>query len=68
MPSKKRIEPLAELERDLALSPEENEALWRIRRLNAMDPHEYLRFLLAATKDMPASRQTPPADTEPFEL
>lgn len=68
MPSKKRIEPLDELERDLALSAEDNEALWRIRRLNAMDPHEYLRFLLQTTKDMPASREIPPIDFEPFEL
>lgn len=68
MPSKKRTEPLDELERDLTLSAEENQALWEVRRFNAMDPHEYLRFLLQATKDMPASRELPPADTEPFEL
>lgn len=68
MESKKQIDLLDELERDLALSPEENEALWRIRGLNAMDPHEYLQFLLQATKDTPASRETPPADAEPFEL
>ena len=42
-------------------------ALDRAERHNVMTQDEYLAFLLALTKDLPASRDTNTAD-EPFEL
>lgn len=67
MPSRKPVEPLDELAKELTLTPEENEQLWRVRRLNRMGPDEYLHFLLAFTKDLPASREISGPD-EPFEI
>ena len=67
MPSGKTVEPLDELAKELALTPEENQQLWRVRSLNRMGPAEYLDFLLAFTKDLPASREISGPD-EPFEI
>lgn len=67
MPSEKPVQPLDELANELKLTPEENEKLWRIRRLNTMGPREYLSFLLALTKDLPASREVS-GPSEPFEI
>jgi hypothetical protein len=67
MPSKK-VEPLDELAGDLALTPEQNDQLWRVRRLNRMSPQEYLEFLLAFTEGVPPSREVSPEPEELFEL
>jgi hypothetical protein len=67
MPSKGRAEPLDSFERDVPVSAEDNEALWRVRAFNVMDPYEYLAFLLAFTKDEPPSREIN-TDSEPFTL
>ena len=67
MPFRKAVEPLDELARELALTSAENEQLWRLRRLNQMGPSEYLDFLLAFTKNVPASREISGPD-EPFEI
>jgi len=66
MQSKKPVEPLDTLEVDVPTTAADNEALWRVRQLNQMDPHEYLEFLLLFTKDLPADRHI--TDGEPFEL
>ena len=42
-------------------------ALDRAERHNVMTEKQYLAFLLALTKDLPASRETTDSD-EPFEL
>ncbi len=68
MPIEETVEPLDELARELVLTPEQNEQLWRVRDLNRMDPKQYLDFLLAATKDLPPSREILPPPKELFEL
>ena len=45
----------------------DNAALERVRVLNAMDPHEYLAFLLAFAPQHPPSRDVT-VWPEPFEL
>jgi hypothetical protein len=68
MASTKRVEPLDELAAEmLRLTPEENEALWRVRERNRMGPHEYLEFLLAFATQ-PRAQETIQDDIEPFEL
>jgi hypothetical protein len=52
---------------DVAI-PVANEALWRVRALNAMDPYEYLEFLVRFTKDLPPSGEIDAPWPEPFEL
>jgi hypothetical protein len=66
MPSPKPVEPLDTFAVDVPVTAADNEALWRSRQLNDMDPHEYLQFLLAFTKDLPAERHI--TDGDPFEL
>jgi hypothetical protein len=66
MPSK--VEPLDELAGDLALTRDENEQLWRVRRLNRMNAREYLDFLVAFTERVPPSREVLPEPKELFEL
>ncbi len=68
MQSRRAVEPLDELAEELALTPEQNEQLWRVRQLNRMDPQQYLDFLLACTKDTPPSRDVLPEPKELFEL
>lgn len=66
MRSQKRVEPLDTFESDVPITAADTEAQWRARQLNDMDPHEYLQFLLAFTKNLPAERHI--IDAEPFEL
>jgi hypothetical protein len=66
MQSRKSVEPLDMFEIDVPATTADNEALWRARERNDMSPHEYLQFLLAFTKDLPADRGI--VDGEPFEL
>ena len=68
MPSKKPVEPLDTFEIDVPTTPEDNEALWRVRQLNTMSPEEYLQFLLTFTKNLPPSRETNSDSDEPFVL
>ncbi len=69
MPSKKRVEPLDELEAGLATTPEDNEALWRVRELDRMSPQEYLEWCIELTRDLPSSREDINSpDDEPFTL
>jgi hypothetical protein len=68
MQSKKPVEPLDTFELDVPTTPADNEALWRVRALNAMSPDEYLQFLLTFTKNLPASRETNSDSDEPFVL
>ena len=67
MPSNAPVEPLWTLETDVPTTIADVEALWRVRELNWMPPAEYLEFLLAFTKDVPASREIVTFD-EPFTL
>jgi hypothetical protein len=67
MPSKKRVEPLDGFDRDVPTTPADNAALWRVRDLNYMDPHEYLQFLLTFTANEAPSREITPWP-EPFTL
>ncbi len=48
-------------------SPEESEALWRARTAYPITDEQYLRFLLAAVKDHPPTREIPEFH-EPFVL
>ncbi len=64
----RRVEILDELERDLAVTPEESEKLWSLRRYSTMDANEYLDFLLAFTRGIPPSREPSPQPAELFEL
>lgn len=68
MRSQKKAEPLDGLESEVRVSAADNAALQRARALNAMDPDEYLRFLLAFTKTTPPSRETNTDADEPFTL
>jgi hypothetical protein len=70
MQSTKRVEPLDELaEQLLAMTPEENEALWRIRGLDYLSPQDYLAWCSFLTRNLPASREDLAADDHlPFEL
>jgi len=68
MQSKRRVEPLDTFEEDVPTTAADNAALWRARDLNAMDPHEYLDFLIRFTKGLPPSRETNSDTDEPFEL
>ena len=68
MQSKKRVQPLDSFEVDVPTTAADNEALWRIRQLNSMNPDEYLQFLLALTKGLPPSRETNSDSDEPFTL
>ncbi len=68
MQSKRRVEPLDTFELDVPTTAADNAALWRARDHTAMDPHEYLDFLVRFTKDRPASRETNSDTDEPFEL
>lgn len=67
MPSKKPVEPLDSLETDVPTTPDDNEALWRLRDRNTMDSHAYLAFLRRFAKDRGERELTDP-DAEPFEL
>lgn len=67
MPSKRPVEPLDGFEVDVPTTDADNVALWHVRDLNAMGPHEYLQFLLTFTAEEPASREITPWP-EPFEL
>jgi hypothetical protein len=49
-------------------TPEERDALERVRELNRMTPAEFLEFLSQFTKNHPPSRETNSPDDEPFEL
>jgi len=70
MQSTKRVEPLDELaEQLLAMTPEENEALWRVRELDYLSPRDYLAWCSFLTRNLPASREDLAAhDHLPFEL
>jgi hypothetical protein len=68
MQSKKRVEPLDTFEADVPITPADNEALWKIRELNRMNPDEYLEFLLTFTANLPPSRETNSDSDEPFSL
>lgn len=63
-----KAEPLDTFETDVPVSAADNEALQRARAFNAMDPDEYLRFLLAFTKNVTPSRETNTDADEPFTL
>ena len=47
---------------------EEVAALERVESYNQMSPEDYLQFLLALTKGLPASRETNSDSDEPFTL
>jgi hypothetical protein len=49
-------------------TPADVAALARAERHNRLDSDEYLAFLLALTKDLPASRETNSDTDEPFVL
>lgn len=68
MQSKKRVEPLDTFEVDVPTTAADNTALWIARDHTAMDPHEYLDFLIRFTKNLPPSRETNSDSDEPFEL
>ena len=70
MQSTKPVEPLDELaEQLLALTPEENEALWRVRERDYLSPKEYLAWCTFLTRNLPASRDDLATDEHlPFEL
>ncbi len=68
MRSRRAVESLDELERDLAVTPDESERLWLLRSYNAMNAEEYLAFLVACTRDLPPSREPSPEPEELFEL
>jgi hypothetical protein len=68
MQSQKPVEPLDTLEQDVPTTAEDTAALERIRELNAMDPHEYLAFLVAFSKHHPPGRETGSDDDLPFTL
>jgi hypothetical protein len=61
-----RVKPLDTLETDVPTTAADNEALWRARQLDSMEPHEYLQFLLKLTRDLPPDRHITAG--EPFEL
>jgi len=56
-----------DLERDVPTTDTDVAALEAVRHLNAMDPYEYLRFLLLFAPQHPPTREIPPFH-EPFEL
>jgi hypothetical protein len=60
---------LDELEAGLAITPEDNEALWRVRELDRMSPREYLEWCTFLTRNLPSSRDDLNSpDDEPFTL
>ena len=69
MQSKRRVEPLDELEAGLAMTEKDNEMLWRVRELDRMTPDEYLAWCSYVTRDLPSSREDINSpDDEPFTL
>jgi hypothetical protein len=70
MQSKKRVEPLDELAGQLqAMTPEENEKLWRVRELDWLPPREYIAWCSYLTRNLPVSREDLATDEHlPFEL
>ena len=66
MRSNERVEVL-DFETAVPTTAADVDALERARLFNAMDPHEYLAFLLAFTDRHPPGRDIPPFH-EPFEL
>ena len=58
---------MSNLEADVPTTAADNDALWRVRDLNRMEPAEYLEFLLTFTEGVPASREICAFD-EPFTL
>lgn len=68
MQSKKRVEPI-DFEKAVPTTAEDVSALARAREQSyKMDAHEYLRFLLQFTEDVPPSREIDGPWPEPFEL
>lgn len=50
-------------------TPEEADALWRVRELDRMSPREYLEWCSYVTRNLPSSREDLDSpDDEPFEL
>ena len=50
-------------------TPEEAEALWRVRELDRLSPREYLEWCSYLTRNLPSSREDLNSpDDEPFEL
>jgi hypothetical protein len=69
MSSTRHVEPLDEMvEWAAALTPEENEWLWRVRELDWLPWDQYLAWCSYLTKDEPPSREIHPPDIEPFTL
>lgn len=57
MPSTRNVEPLDELAEELlAMTPQENEALWRVRERDYLSPAQYLAWCSLLTKNVPSSR------------
>ena len=66
MPSIKRVDSDIEFPEP---TPEEAEALWRVRELDRMSPQEYLQWCSLLTRDLPSSREDINSpDDEPFTL
>jgi hypothetical protein len=51
----------------VATTPEDVQALERVRRFNRLDPKEYLAFLMMFAPRHPPGREIPPRQ-EPFSL
>ncbi len=69
MRSSNHVEPLYELESDLAVTAADNEALWRVRELDWLSPKEYLAWCSYLTRNLTASREDLATDDHlPFEL
>jgi hypothetical protein len=69
MQSTVRVEPLDELADELlAMTPEENDALWQVRQRDYLPLNEYLSWCTYLTRNEPPSREIMPVDAEPFEL
>jgi hypothetical protein len=66
MSSTKHVEPLDPAQ--FTYTAEENERLWRVRELDYLPFDQYLAWCSYLTKDEPPSRETTPADAEPFTL
>jgi hypothetical protein len=70
MPSTRNVEPLDELAVELlAMTPEENEALWRVREQDYLPPAQYLAWCSLLTKNVVSSHDDlATVEHVPFEI
>lgn len=66
MPSTKSVDRLDPAQ--FTYSPEENQWLWDVKKLEYLPWDQYLAWCSYLTRNEPPSRETTPADAEPFTL